>query len=347
MGFNFSSKRNKRSKRQSKALAFENLEARRLLSVNAGSVGMDTILVTTTADVVDSTDGVTSLREAVSFANSDSEISTIEFASGAGEAFEGDALIRLTDGQLVITEDLSIDGFTAGGELVITADANGDDITIAGTNITDVSASFGGVDGADDDFLDDNSRVFNVFEASATFVGLTITGGRTTNVPTITFLDSGGDGGGILSQDGDLTLVSTVVRGNSTTSSSAGGGGISFGPAFSFETGFPVEIGTLTLTDSQVIGNSTSGQFATGGGIDVGGDFFRPSVADPSNSPVIQAAGGTVIINNSIISENFSPRDGGGIYIESGDVTINDSTISENSTNGSGGGVDVAWLRWK
>ena len=328
MGFNLSSKRNKRSKRQAKALAFENLEARRMLSVNAGSVGLDTILVTTTSDVVDSTDGVTSLREAVTVANFSMEIGAIEFASGAGEAFEGDALIRLTEGELVITEDLSIDGSTAGGELVITADANGDDVTVAGTDITDVSASFGGVVGAADDFLDDNSRVFNVFGASATFTGLTVTGGRTNAGDSFTtFMDRFGEGGGILAQSGDLTLVSTTLDGNSTSGTFSDGGSISF---TAIDSAGPV--GTLTLTNSVVRASSTSGISASGGGI---------------------SATGSVIINNSIISDNSTTgiRDdfgfggnGGGISVLVGDLIVNDSIISENSSTGTGGGISVRLL---
>ena len=332
MGFNLSSKRNKRSKRQAKALAFENLEARRMLSVNAGSVGLDTILVTTTSDVVDSTDGVTSLREAVTVANFSSKIGAIEFASGAGEAFEGDALIRLTEGELVITDDLSIDGLTAGGELVITADANGDDVTVAGTDITDVSASFGGVVGAADDFLDDNSRVFNVFGASATFTGLTVTGGRTNAGDSFTtFMDRFGGGGGILAQSGDLTLVSTTLDGNSTSGIFSDGGSISFA-----STASAGPVGTLTLTNSVVRASSTSGTSAEGGGI------FASGAGSPA----------TVIINNSIISDNSTTgiRDdfgfgasGGGIFVTDSELIVNDSIISGNSSTLRGGGISISF----
>ncbi|MEO1151824.1 MAG: hypothetical protein AAFW83_12685, partial [Pseudomonadota bacterium] len=125
---------------------------------------MTTFTVTITTDELDDLDGMgtvslanfggagdLSLREAIALANAMAGVDTITFASGAGEAFENDALIRLTQGELVATQALNIDGSTAGGAVVITGDADGDDVTVMGTDITDVAASGAGL-------LDDNSR---------------------------------------------------------------------------------------------------------------------------------------------------------------------------------------------
>ena len=111
------------------------------------------LVVTTTADVVNANDGVTSLREAITFANSDADASVITFASGAGEAFAGDAVILLTGGELDITEDATIDGSNAGGELVV--DGNGSQ-SVFRSNFQGFSA-----------------------DISITFDGLTITGAET------------------------------------------------------------------------------------------------------------------------------------------------------------------------
>ena len=294
------------------------------------------LFVTTASDVVDASDGLTSLREAVAFANSNADASVITFAAGAGQAFEADALIRLTEGQLTITRDVTIDGSTAGGEVVITGDADGDDITVVGTNITDVAASFGGTEGAASDLLDDNSRVFNITSSTteATLTGLTITGGRTTSTSDV--------GGGIFNDDGSLTVTNSIISGNSTSGLLAHGGGI-----YS-------DNGALTVTNSTISGNSTSGGSSEGGGIysDNGALTVTNSTISGNSTSGGNSGGGgisnddgTLTVSNSTISDNSTSSEnsgGGGIYSRSGDLTVTNSTISGNSTSGGyavGGGI--------
>ena len=78
------------------------------------------IIVTTTDDVVDSGDGFLSLREAVAQANG-TAADTIRFAS----EIEGQTLM-LTAGELVLREDLTIDGDwnNDGTEVTINGNAN-------------------------------------------------------------------------------------------------------------------------------------------------------------------------------------------------------------------------------
>ena len=200
------------------------------------------LVVTTAEDIVDPFDGETSLREAVALANATPGADTITFASGAGAAFAGDAVIRLTQGEIEITDALTIDGSTAGAAVVITGDRDGDDVRVAGTQITDVAASGAGL-------LDDNSRLFDITGAGAhtTLVGLTLTGGRTTG--------SNDGGGGIRIGDADLTLRDSTLSGNSTAGSNGDGGGIHSGS------------GDVTLRNTTLSGNSTASTFAEGGGI--------------------------------------------------------------------------------
>ena len=86
---------------------------------------MATIIVTTAGDVVDGSDGVLSLREAIAQANANADADTIVFdASLSGQT------ITLTGGALILTQDVTIDG-----------DVNGDDkadITISGNNASRV-----------------------------------------------------------------------------------------------------------------------------------------------------------------------------------------------------------------
>ena len=83
------------------------------------------LIVTTASDIVDANDNLTSLREAVAFANSNADASTITFdASLAGQT------LGLTQGQIALSTEVTIDG-----------DINGDDradITLSGNNASRV-----------------------------------------------------------------------------------------------------------------------------------------------------------------------------------------------------------------
>src|SRR5690349_9024750 len=132
---------------------------------------MAKLTVNTTADTVDGGDGVLSLREAITQANATAAADSIVFAASiAGET------IKLTQGQLGVTKDLTIDGNANGGS-GITIDAQGD------------------------------SRVMQITGSSTdvAFDHLTLTNGNS----------NGADGGNIaLGAAADLTLVdSSVTRG--------------------------------------------------------------------------------------------------------------------------------------
>lgn len=307
---------------------FQQLEDRRLLA---------TFTVTNIGDgpVAAAGDLSGSLRQAVFDANANPGADTIEFDS---TVFTGGnaSLIRLTNGELEITESLTISAQSSLG-VTITGDANGDDITLPG-NITDVSASFGGAAGAADDLLDDNSRVLNFSGSTGdlTLEGLTITGGRTTGDNT-GFSVTTYSGGGIRSVR-NVNLSNSTVSGNSSAGIGADGGGI-------FSSGF------LTLTNSMVNGNSTAGQSADGGGIAVRGSVKLAESTVSGNTTkgrfadgggVYGRAGVTVI--DSTVSGNATTgqfADGGGVSTDRGAVTLTSSTVSGNTTGGDGGGIDA------
>ena len=181
---------------------------------------------------------VTSLREAINFANSQAGADTITFDS---TVFTGglNSLIRLQSGELLVTESLTIDG-SSGTDVVISGDALGNDTPVSGTFITDVVAS----DAAGT--LSDNSRVINFFAASGEELALkhlTITGGRTTG--------SGEGGAGVSASNRPAAVVLTFdqsnISGNSTSGDSSAGGGVY------------VLLGSVALINSTVSGNRTTG----------------------------------------------------------------------------------------
>ena len=235
--------RNRRlARKQANTLNFETLEPKNLLA--AITVSNNTDFLSPTADTSsisqlianDGGDGI-SLREAITASNNTDGDDTVTFD---GSVFTGgdSSVIRLTQGELAISgAGLTIDGSSVGG-VVVTGDADGDDITLPGTNVTDVTASFGGTAGASDDLLDDNSRVLSFsplsFTQTLTLTGLTITGGRTSD-----------SGGGIYVRRGDVSLTDSTVNGNY---SNRGGGGI-----------FSRYTGSVSLSNSSVSGNKRGG----------------------------------------------------------------------------------------
>ena len=112
-------------------------------------------------------------------------------------------------------------------------------------------------------------------------------------------------GGGFYSTRwGTLLVDSTTISGNSA----AHGGGI-----------YSTAQSTLVLTNSTVIGHSVRGK---GGGIFDGSGLLT----------------GTLIITNSVVSDN-SAGTGGGIYSVEGDVSVTSSTVSNNTAGLDGGGI--------
>ncbi|MDB4766828.1 hypothetical protein OAG71_03985, partial [bacterium] len=314
---------------------FQTLEPRNLLAAVVVSTADD--LVSPTADTSsiaslianDGGDGI-SLREAIAAANNSAGEDTVTFAASV---FTGgdNSLVRLTQGELSISENLTIDGSSVGG-VVITGDANDDDITLPGTHITDVSASFGGTAVASDDLLDDNSRVLNFLNiGNLNLTDLTVTGGRV----------SGGDevGGGIrFGFRGTLSLNQSIVSGNSTEGFSGRGGGIS------------TNFGDVSLTNSTVSGNSTAGQFANGGGISTvegavsltnSAVIGNSTTGDSADGGGIGTRSGAVTLANSVVSGNSSGDNGGGISAPS--VSLTDSSVSGNSSVDYGGGVNTGF----
>ena len=184
-------------------------------------------------------------------------------------------------------------------------------------------------------------RIFHVRpNSTVTIAGLTISGG------------GAGDqqgGGGILNDHATLTMDSCVVQNGF---GEYGGGVYNDGSAGS---------STLTISNSTVAGNFASG----GGGLYNDADNSGTATLSLTNSTVsnntaafngfptgggagggIYNSGGTVIISNSVVTNNhagvpdpFALGYGGGI-LNDGTLTITNSTINSNQAYQSGGGIE-------
>jgi len=255
------------------------------------------IVVNSDADTTVSGDGECTLREAINNAKSDSDTTGGDCAAGAGAdsiTFAADYTITLVGSQLpTVTSEMTITGNGA-ANTIIQADAA------------------------------PNTATYRVFEVASTgnltLDGVTVRHGRCAgscnSYPS--------NGGGILNDDGTLTVINSTLSGNS-----AGGGGI-------YNSN-----GTLTVTDSTLSGNSAN---VLGGGI--ANDFGTLTVTNSTLSGNsahsgggIYNHGGSTIVTNSTLSGNSADGGGGGIYNNGGRLSVTNSTLSGNSAGDSGGGI--------
>ena len=310
--------------RQNKQLSFDQLEARHLLA---------TFVVNSTADTVDSADGVVTLREAITSANDTAGADAITFDSSV---FSSEQTIDLVSQLPDVTDDVTITG--PGADLLTIDAGNGTDgqfNTNDGFRIVNI-----------DDGDDSN-------EIDVELSGLTLTGGDAAtsagaifNNENLIVTDStitgnagfGGGGinsGGYAQDDSTLTIIRSTISGNDASY----GGGV-------------YNVGTVTLADSTISDNTT---FGDGAGL---ANFNTTTVTNStiSNNTSSNGVGGgfvnfsfpdeaapTLTITNSTISGN-SADFGGGISNFYGDnLTVISSTVTGNtSTDGRGGGIDNA-----
>ncbi|NEP87594.1 MAG: DUF4347 domain-containing protein [Okeania sp. SIO2C2] len=266
------------------------------------------IVVDTTNDVVDDSDGVTSLREAIIEANSTPEDDTIQLT--AGERYN--LTISGSDEDAAATGDLDI--VAGGGEIKVISQGEEKAVIDAG-----------GETGI-------RNRVFHVLEnAALELENVEITGGFVT----------GNSGGGIYNS-GTINISNSSISGNLENFLIYGGGGIhntgtanisnsTISDNSAFYGGGIQNTGTATISDSAISGNFSN---TSGGGI-----LNRYGIVSISNSNIsgnsadFDGGGiyssGTANISNSTISGN----EGGGIY-SSGTANISNSTISGNSNGG-------------
>jgi CSLREA domain-containing protein len=280
-----------------------------------------TIAVTTTTDVINSTDGLCSLREAIIAANTNTPS-----GPGAGECIAGTGtdLINLPAGTYTLTIPPTGANDATSGNLNITQA-----LDIVGTGSPTVVGGGGWADG-----------IFDI--ASGVVVsmsGFTISGGNRA-------ITTGVDGGGGIRSDGPLTLTTMTISGNAVTQSGGAlgpGGGIFIGAA-----------GSLTITNSTISGNSAQ---AVGAGLYSQSTVNMSGTTVSGNNSVgmntgtggvlifLAAAASTATITNSTIANNTAgPGFGsaGGIDIEANNstprtATLRNVTISGNSNPTVGG----------
>ncbi len=266
------------------------------------------LVVDTALDYAESAGSVTSLREAITYADSLPGPHTITFDPAVFGTTP--QTITLTNGELTLTNTATTTIIGPGAGV----------LTISGNNAT---------------------RVFDVQDGSAILSGLTVIGGDAgtglggglyNDGGTLALSDVIVEGntaqiGGGLFNNGTATLSSVQIVGNDA----AGGGGL-------FNSG---PDGAMTLTDVAVIGNTASD---TGGGLcNAGGTLTLTNVTVAANTASrngggLREEGGTLAVTNATVSLNTA-TDGGGLYIVSGSTTtLTNTIVAGNSSGGDTGG---------
>ena len=307
-----------RHSNHSRLLRFEPLECRRLLAIT----------VNTILDVVDPTDGKTSLREAIAAAPSGEVINFAPSVSGTMD-------LNPLSGEMQITTNITING---PGPNLLTISAEKCDPTSKSTLN----------DNKNDD--GDGERIFNISASNVAIHGLKFIEGDAGGV------GDDGKGGAIRSTGTNLTIGNCVIEKNHAfiPGDSVGGGVFC--------------AGTLTITNSTISGNEaprgggiyartvmlSAGSIVSNNGTQVeGGGIFAkvnatvsssrvmdneiwPIISIPQRGGGVFAAGNITVDNESVIQGNSS-RQGGGVFAV-GNATVTNSVLSQNKAAFSGGG---------
>jgi len=271
-------------------LRFDALEDRVVLA---------TFTVNTLADTVDINPAVTSLRDAITDANSQAGDDIINFSITG--------TINLTGALPDLSSNIQIEGPGAaslmvrrdtGGDYRIFAVVGGPTVVLDGLTISNGLDSTNGGGG-----------IYN--DGTLTVSNSTVSG------------NSASSGGGIENY-GTLTVDSSTLSGNSASASDAGGGIFNWG--------------TLTVQNSTLSGNSAGGVPGSngwGGGILNSNTLTVDSSTLSGNSASYEGGGifnraGSAIVRNSTLSNNSGGYDGGGI-LNIATLTVDNSTFSGNS----------------
>jgi predicted outer membrane repeat protein len=335
----------------------ERLEDRRLLAV---------VTVDTLDDLIDFTDGKTSLREANFATNTVPGADEIRFDPALFAT--GPRTILLTHGELAITDSLTIAG--PGADL-LTIDASGNDptpfnsnydgdriFTIPGTGDQAIKTTLSGLTLTGGDPTNqlggaiyapsprDSVHLHDaILRDNSAFYGGAIYGNNLELVRAQLYRNRASSGGAIIG--GDFRITQSVFADNYSLTS---GGAISFG-------------GSGVVSDSEFIRNraeSSGGAISAFGNLEILGSKFRENVGVHRGGAIDASGTGELKIRYSRLENNYAnevPNNVIGVGAKTGGeggaisagfynvIEIYASTIAGNVATGIGGGMDISGQR--
>lgn len=318
------------------------------LLISAGATQATDFVVTSSGDDVTPNDGFVTLREALMAANSNTDPMDTDLPM-AGEA-DGDTIsfnlavpITITVlSELMITDDVVIDGDTSGGGAGIVVP--GDGIMISGGDATRIfNVAVGDSDGDADDVTLADLRLMN---GSAERGGAILNTESTLALDGVDIMDSEAtgalatDGGGALYNDGgNVTATDGEMSGNTATTGSGSGGAVfNNGGSFSatgteFDSNAANRAGgaiedrsdrasTLTLVDVVMTNNNA--------GVAPG------ATAAPGNGGGVHLSGslGAATITGGTFGSNVAALEGGALWNGSGTMDVDGGTFMANIASG-------------
>ena len=323
---------------------YQSLEPRKMLAVLTVTTATDS---TTAADL---NDGLVSLREAITAANTNSAFGDAAAGDVSGDSIRFDAdlngeIITLGGSELEITDDLIIRGGIS--DIIISGDA-ASRIFRVNTDETVVLSKLALQLGMSDEggaLLAEGGGTVRLFE--------------TTFTSNLAIGEQSGEGnGGAVSNQGSRLLITDSIFENNRSFNSDGGAIYSSGGSINFlgstlSNNSALNGGGFAAEDGQYFFNNTTieqneADQSGGGLLFTGTDstaLFLASIIDQNSAPGgngggialedgrVSAFGNTVISGNRAISEG-SFNFGGGIYSQGGDVRIGGSEITGNSSGG-------------
>jgi hypothetical protein len=315
------------------------------LIATGAPAGAATISVTTTADVVDGTDGATSLREAFAEASASAAADTIVLTAATTYELDDCAAGHLVDGG---TNDLFLQGNgatidqTCDDTRVIEKTQSGgtltlDTVTLTGAGNSGVAVPGGAVLSAGHLVLD---TVTVTGIANPTF-GTVVEFAPNLAAFDIEVIDSTIVGNGGRAVDNTGAGGSVFVSG-STLSGNTGGG-------VDLVDGSPLVVESSTVTDNGGFGLKTTG---------MGNSAITVSdstVSGNTNAGISCGACDAVSVTSSTVSGNgigAGAGGGGGIVVTTDQdsvadapvITVTDSIVTGNNAEHDGGGISVSWI---
>ncbi len=275
-------------------------------SATLGALEINSLLVNTNSDAADSTDGLTSIREAVAYANTITGYDpVITFAADVTGTI---TLSPASNSVITISRSMSITGPGAGS------------LTLSGTNGNGARS------------------IFRINAGTVSISGLTLSKGIGT---FYTYLSGGSNttvrsGGALYITSGAVTVTNCILSSNT--------GSIGFGGAI-FMTGGQLTVSSCLLSQNgskyggaislrgNAVATITNSTLSDNDANTGGGAIYTTNSTDE------------VTIRNSTFSGNDSQGAGGAVLTNGGPVTIASCTLSNNkaqgSTNGYGGGIYI------